>query len=304
MSKSSRKRTARRQDALRQHLPSIAEHSANLAAGLASGAAAAALPGIPGIVAGALAGVAAAPPVRALFARLVGEVAQRQLSAQQASQIEMMIASAAEHIEARLGAGEQPREDGFFEVGVDGRSAADEVALAVVRIARDEAQAKKLKHYGRLLANVAFDPRVDHETTATLLRVAESLTYRQFCLLALCVDRDPLWPPVTINPVVPVGARTIDEQSVVVELTALETGGLVETDGPHEGILLIDTVHPTPLGWKLHRLLDLESLDAEDRSRVWLMLQPQQPDPDREMLPQEGYVHDLPSDSGEHHERE
>jgi hypothetical protein len=66
----------------------------------------------------------------------------------------------AQKYQERLDAGEQPRQDGFFEDSPADRSAAKELFEATLLAAQREHQEKKVRFYGNLVANIAFDPTV------------------------------------------------------------------------------------------------------------------------------------------------
>jgi hypothetical protein len=83
-------------------------------------------------------------------------------------------------IQERLGNGETPRTDGFFEPDVTGRSAADESAEAVFLAAQKEYEERKLPYIANLLDFLAFTPGIDRAMANQLVRLASSLSYRQF----------------------------------------------------------------------------------------------------------------------------
>jgi hypothetical protein len=85
----------------------------------------------------------------------------------------------------RLDAMEQLRNDSFFDQGSEGRSTAEEVVEGVFRAAQREYEERKLRFMASLLSGIAFDSSVDRSAAVALIRTAESLSYRQLCLLAV-----------------------------------------------------------------------------------------------------------------------
>jgi hypothetical protein len=77
------------------------------------------------------------------------------------------------------------RSDGFFNEDNTGRSSAEEIAEGVVLAAQRDHEEKKLRAYGNLLGNLAFCPQFSRAHSNLLTRLAERLSYRQLCLLAL-----------------------------------------------------------------------------------------------------------------------
>ncbi len=55
----------------------------------------------------------------------------------------------------------------------------------VVLAAQREAEEKKVRLYGNLLANLAFDQSTSRSQANFLIRLGEDLSYRQLCLLSL-----------------------------------------------------------------------------------------------------------------------
>jgi hypothetical protein len=92
---------------------------------------------------------------------------------------------AVHQIKERLDSGEQPRTDEFFEADASGRSPADESTEAVFLAAQREYEERKLPYVANLLGFLAFTPGIDRATGNQLVRIASSLSYRQFCIIAL-----------------------------------------------------------------------------------------------------------------------
>lgn len=81
------------------------------------------------------------------------------------------------------------RQDDFFNK-INERSTADEILEGILLSAQREHQEKKVQFYGNLIANIAFDPSIDREQANFLIKLDESLSYRQICLLSLFVNKD------------------------------------------------------------------------------------------------------------------
>jgi hypothetical protein len=137
--------------------------------------------GPPGAIAGAAAGPAAARTLRALAV----EFRDRVLGHREEVRVGATISFASAKIKEKLENGEEPRQDGFFTDEEDNRSSAKEVFEGVVLAAQREAEEKKVRLYGNLLANLAFAPEVDRSQANFLIRLGEDLSYRQLCLLSL-----------------------------------------------------------------------------------------------------------------------
>lgn len=134
-----------------------------------------------GAVVGAGAGPAAARTLRGLAV----EFRERVLGHREEVRVGAAISFASAKIQEKLDNGEQPRQDEFFTDEHDNRATAKEVFEGVVLAAQREAEEKKVRLYGNLLANLAFAQDVDRSQANFLIKLGEDLSYRQICLLSL-----------------------------------------------------------------------------------------------------------------------
>lgn len=131
--------------------------------------------------AGAVIGAIAGEALKSVF----GEMAKRALGNREARRIGSINEIAAEEIRRQLDSNRPLRTDGFFDRDTDDRSAADEVFEGVLLVAQREHEEKKLHLLGKMMARFAFSPSIDCSECNFLIRLAERLSYRQFCLLSL-----------------------------------------------------------------------------------------------------------------------
>lgn len=118
------------------------------------------------------------------------DIKERQLSPREDFRVGKVLAIAALEIHQRRENGENPRDDGFFDKKPTGRSEAEEVAEAILLKCQREPQEKKIPYMGYLLAGIAFDPNISADMGHQLIKAAEGLTYRQFCILKLAVVKN------------------------------------------------------------------------------------------------------------------
>jgi hypothetical protein len=136
-------------------------------------------------VAGLLAGAAVGPSLAHAFRYGANLFVNRVLAGREKARVGFVYGVAAHKISERLDNGEQPRADDFFKSDVTGRSSAEEIAEAVLIAAQREHEERKLPYIANVLAFVAFTPGIDRATANQMVRIASSLSYRQFCVLAL-----------------------------------------------------------------------------------------------------------------------
>ena len=165
-------------------------------ADIAGSAAGAALGFVFGGPAGAIAGAVAGPVATQALRWVADEIGQRVLGPRERMRAGAAVAFAAERLEALLAEGATIRTDGFFNDTPHGRNAAREIAEGVVLVARQSFEERKVRHIGYLFARVAIDAGLDNALAAYALRRAESLTWRQYVILAAVgrADRLPLPP--------------------------------------------------------------------------------------------------------------
>ncbi len=130
-----------------------------------------------------MAASAAAPLVSRTFSGVAAEFLDRMLGRREKQRLGATLTFAAATVQHRLDAGDQVRDDNFLERSSDERSAADEVAEGVLRAAQGEHEERKLRFFGNLLGNLAFDSAIDRGYANLLVRTAERISYRQLCLL-------------------------------------------------------------------------------------------------------------------------
>lgn len=129
--------------------------------------------------AGAITGGAGGPLITNTIKLLAKEIKQRYIDKREEARIGATIAYALVEIENNIRNGRQIRNDGFFASQEGNRSTADGVYEGVLLAAQREYEEKKLKYYGELLANIAFDESIDKGQANYLLRIAQNLSYRQ-----------------------------------------------------------------------------------------------------------------------------
>ena len=118
------------------------------------------------------------------------DIKERQLSPREDFRVGKVLAITALEIHQRIENGESLRADGFFDKKPTGRSDAEEVAEAIMLKCQREPQEKKIEYMGYLLASIAFYPNISADMGHQLVKSAEELTYRQFCILKLAVVKN------------------------------------------------------------------------------------------------------------------
>src|SRR6266851_208690 len=99
---------------------------------------------------GSLVGAGAGPAVTQALQRVGDEVTSRRLSPRQRARVGSVIWYTTAKIKANQDGGAAVRSDGFFDAQQDDRSAAEEIAEAVLLAAEQEYEERKLRYLGNL----------------------------------------------------------------------------------------------------------------------------------------------------------
>ncbi|MDF1667314.1 MAG: hypothetical protein P1V97_36550 [Planctomycetota bacterium] len=108
----------------------------------------------------------------------MNDAISQMLSNKQKARVGTALFHALEVIHERLEVGDAPRDD------LSGESA-EELFDGSLIVSRDTYEKKKLKHLGFFIGNIPFEKDIAPSTAHNLLRQAEAMSYRQFCLMEL-----------------------------------------------------------------------------------------------------------------------
>jgi hypothetical protein len=202
----------------------------------------------------------------------------RALGEREQARVGAAVLCFAEKYQERLDAGEQPRQDGFFEDPPDNRSAAKELFEATLLAAQREHQEKKLRFFGNLMANIAFHPEIDRAQANHLIETAEALSYRQLCLLALFPK--PGQPRLNLRQRTygydGIRTASVELTSLLQEIYALHVRNLVT--GPGAWVHAIASIAPAEVflygvGPTLYDLMELYDISDNDLAPLITLLQ-------------------------------
>ncbi len=228
---------------------------------LAAGPAGAAVSGVAGVLLAA--GV-----------RTVADFAFRQLSHREEIRVGGTAAFAINDIRERLERGDQPRGRDFFEPRDGERSSASELFEGVLQKAKNEHEEKKVRLLGNFFSNVLFSEEISLAEANQLLRLAEDLTYRQLCLLALvCRQTELKKLPLRTSDYRGDRSVPLPVQSVLQEIFPLHGRGLAgcvnETRTTFDALLGWTDINPsglipTPFGVHVFVVLGLGHIPHAD----------------------------------------
>ena len=225
--------------------------------------------------------------------KTIGDVAHRNLSKREEIRIGAAVSFAIDKIRIRLRAGETPRNDGFFqEREYDSRSDAEEILEGALLKSKNEHEEKKIQIIANIFANVAFSSDISTREANHILQVAEGMTYRKMCLLAL-FERKAEIKGISLGTKDTSNAfdgnedskPIVDDLSILQEIYELNNSGLVgliDRDSNSGQVVanniytvlfdlnnvIPDKMHLTDLGKRYYTVMNLSEISEEDLREI------------------------------------
>lgn len=139
---------------------------------------------------GAILGSASGPVLSFTFGHVMSDIKNRFLGKREEIRIGATLTYTALKIKDNLNNGMHVREDDFFSNDIGNKPPAHEILEGILLASQREHEEKKLHFYGNLLGNIAFYSEIDKAQANLLIRIAESLSYRQMCLIYIFVSKE------------------------------------------------------------------------------------------------------------------
>ena len=208
--------------------------------------------------------------VEELIINVGTEFSDRHLSKRENYRLGMSISELIANTNKNFEEGKTLREDNFFDKVSEDRKTIDELFEGVLLSIKLEHEEKKIKYISRMFSNFLFDTQFDHQFCNTYLRVAQNLTYRQFCYLFIIANKEKYGLNKEIQPFKdPYRALRGDQ---IIELLEMRSKALIFVPeifsklDPKHGYQMfpLDSVHILDLGKYLYELLELVRIDIMD----------------------------------------
>ena len=136
--------------------------------------------------AGVIAASAASPVLYKMFKSISEDVQAKKTSKREEQKIGAGYLFALRRIEYNISHGKKIRSDGFI-VDDDILSDSNTILEGVTVKLQKEWELKQLEFYGNFLGNISFKPDININYATVLLRLIESLSYRQLCIIVVFV---------------------------------------------------------------------------------------------------------------------
>lgn len=238
-----------------------------------------------GFLTGGPAGAALGGVLGATIRRGLSDITDRVLSNREKMRVGATATFALTKIKSYLDSGRERRGDGFFEEKLTGRSDAEEVFEGVLLKARNMHEEKKAKILGNIFANIAFLPGFSVGEANHLLQIAEDLTYREMCILALIKKKDEVngirlkgdryGEEHAVGDVITLDFST-EKASVFQQAYELCNRGLAICASAKADITMLGTAYDiipdelvlTIMGTKFYEIMELDDIPEEDVREV------------------------------------
>ena len=256
---------AKRDERLRVLIGRGAEIAGGAAGSVVGTVLGALLSGPSGVAVGGTIGAAATMAVKAIG----HDLSWRLLSPREQVRVGGVYALAAAEIVRRCEKGEEVRDDGFFDAGHGVRSDAEEVWESALLKSQREPEERKLPYMAHLLANVAFDKKISAAMAHQMTRAAESMTYRQLCILQLSASKEKF--NLRKRSYEGQDSSSKDLYQIIYEYYDLYNKGLINFGGTVAATLV--DVNPgaatsQALGVDIHHQMRLHSIPAEELAPI------------------------------------
>jgi|GEM_PF-1978819 len=218
-------------------------------------------PTIQGVLGAAVGGVAVSQGLE-----FVGkELHSRILSKREEKRISTAYYYLQERFNLNVSEGKSIRDDDFFDLIDDEYNKNTEILEGIMLVAQKCYQEKKVPFIANFYANLIFDKTIDSYQANSFLRLAESMSYRQFCLLAVYyyaadfdLDKHNM-APVIRN----VRVDTISELIALRDYVFLRTEIAIKNDGRHY-IFPPENAYLTEYGKIFCELFGLNEISDDD----------------------------------------
>jgi len=222
---------------------------------------------------GAAIGGASQPIIAKIVKKVSTEIKKRLIGPREEIRMGATLTYAVDKIQKKLKMGQQIRSDGFFSNDLNVRSSAEEIIEGVLLVAQKEHEEKKIIYFGNLIANIAFDTQFDKGESNYLIKLAETLTYRQLCLISIFAQKQRF--PLSNNNFYGRSRIGTDLFILLHEIFELYNLGMLNCSGA--ALIELGYIVPRKMvsqgaGAHLYNLMELHLIDLQDLNNIEAIL--------------------------------
>lgn len=205
----------------------------------------------------------------------VKEIINRQLAERENARTAASTAYMFTGIQNRLDSGTQIRQDSFFD-NSNGRSSAEELFEGVLLKCKDQYQEKKIKYISKIFEKATFDIGISPETANQILSMAESFTYRKYCIISFFAQKDNLFNTEELMKEVyswyPNAEFTFELEILKQDIFDLVNLGIIDQNNlmmVTRNEVIPENFKLTKIGLTLYDLMDLNEIPSEDLDPIF-----------------------------------
>lgn len=202
-----------------------------------------------------------------LFKSIGTEIKGRFLSRREEVRIGAAYTFAINKIRENQELGLELRKDDFFGEAEIERPPSVEILEGIILSSQRQFEELKLKYLGNLYANICFDPSITKQHANQLIKTADNLTFRQFCILQLLNERYVASQQLTFR-VRALDKWQLDQMDIVAEIRDLNQRGLVFLPTTYDGgdnssPIQLEKLVITKTGRFFCKILSLNEIETE-----------------------------------------
>ena len=216
---------------------------------------------------GAIWGGASGPVLTRLFKSIGTEIKGRFLSRREEVRIGAAYTFALNKIHRNQELGLELRKDDFFGNAENDRPPSVEILEGIILSSQREFEELKLKYLGNLYANICYDSGISREHANQLIKTADSLTFRQFCILQLLNERYIASEQLNFK-IRALDKWQLDQMDIIAEVRELNQIGLVYIPltydgGDNSSPIQLSKLNITKNGRFFCKVLSLDEIESE-----------------------------------------
>ncbi|HYG14634.1 MAG TPA: hypothetical protein VEC12_02705 [Bacteroidia bacterium] len=206
------------------------------------------------------------------FVSIGAEINERVLGPREEIRTGAVFAYALKKIKENEQNGLTVRDDTFFEYIEGHRPASEEVLEGIVLFSQRDVEEFKIKYLGNLYANICFRQDISREYANQLIKTANILSFRQFCILQLLREQY-IESQEVMNLKLILGKKEIKPLDIIAEIRDLQQRGLAHIPMTHDGgdnsvPIRLDKLSITKGGLFFCEMLSLEEIERETLEKI------------------------------------
>lgn len=199
------------------------------------------------------------------FNKIGTDLLSRRLSERETAKIGSAYSFAVCRIDKNIKDGKTIRNDNFISEEKTNINT-EEIIEGVMLKVQKEHELKKLEFYGNFLGNISFYPEIDEDYANLLLKIIETLSYRQLCIIAYFHKVGAInlskWQKHFENNAIVIG------QDLYVDMINLNNSNIIRRTPPYTVGALLGNSILSGIGNTIFKMMNLDEIKKQDIDSV------------------------------------